>query len=197
VAAWQRLQAARAVEWYQVLVLDKHDLDFGPFKKKLGELATLEKHSGSKDFDSRKSREKFAAREGIPGEGLPGLIDPDEPEAVRLLRARMRVLHHPRSTEETYVGWLFRFISHLDDERVQDYGEPEIGEFLTDLAIVGGVAAGTQNQALCALMFFLTECGGTRFEVYSARACKSESILARGHESKRSGRDAWQDARCH
>jgi hypothetical protein len=177
--------------------LDKHDLGFSPFKKKLGELATLEKHSGLGDFDGRKSREKFDAREGIPGEGLPGLIDPDEPEAVRLMRARMRALNHPRSTEETYVGWLVRFISHLDDERVQDYGEPEIGEFLTDLAIVGGVAAGTQNQALCALMFFLTECGGTRFEVYSARACKSESILARGHESKRSGRDAWQDARCH
>lgn len=28
----------------------------------------------------------------------------------------MRVLHHPKSTEDCYAKWLLRFIRHLDDE---------------------------------------------------------------------------------
>lgn len=144
VPAWQRLQAARAVEWYQSLVLDRTDLDFGSFKRKLGELAQREKRAGVLE----------TCGPGLPGEGAAGLLDPSEPSAVRSLRARMRVLHHPKSTEEAYAGWLVRFIRHLDDDEVHRYGEAEIGQFLTDLAVVGEVTAGTQNQALCALLFF-------------------------------------------
>ena len=86
--------------------------------------------------------------------GMPGLINPNEPEAVRRMRERMRVLHHPISTETAYVGWLVRFIRHLDDENVHKYGEVEIGQFLTDLAVTGEVVANTQNQALSALLFY-------------------------------------------
>ena len=138
VPAWQRLPAARALEWYPSLVLDRGDVDFAPFKRKLGELAARERRTGGgRDGEG-----------GIPGEGLPGKLDPSEPEAVRAPRARMRVLHHPKSTEEAYAGWLLRFIRHLDTEYVEKYGEPEIGQFVTDLAILGEVTAGTQNQAL-------------------------------------------------
>ncbi|MFO7906007.1 MAG: hypothetical protein R6U98_25330 [Pirellulaceae bacterium] len=96
--AWQRPQAARALEWYQSLVLDRGDVDFAPFKRKLGELAARERRTGGgRDGEG-----------GIPGEGLPGKLDPSEPEAVRALRARMRVLHRPKSTEDAYAGWLLR-----------------------------------------------------------------------------------------
>ena len=37
---------------------------------------------------------------------------------------------------------------------MEPFGEPEIGEFLTDLAVLGEVTAGTQNQALSALLFY-------------------------------------------
>ena len=143
VPAWQRLQAARTVEWYQAMVLCRTEVDFSYFKLKLGELAEVERRCGTSELRGK----------GMPGEGQPGMLDPAEPEAARALRARMRVLHHPKSTEEAYVGWLLRFIRHLDDDQVQNYGEPEIGQFLTDLAVVGEVAAGTQNQALSALLF--------------------------------------------
>ena len=103
IPAWQRLQAARSVEWYQELVLQHCELDFGGFKRKLGELAEVEKRTGGTG----------GTGDGIAGEGLPGLIEPKEPGAVRLMRERMRVLHHPKSTEMAYVGWLVRFIRHL------------------------------------------------------------------------------------
>ncbi len=42
----------------------------------------------------------------------------------------------------------------MDDEQLHKYGEREIGEFLTDLAVGGEVTAGTQNQALSAILFY-------------------------------------------
>ncbi|QDT01776.1 site-specific tyrosine recombinase XerD [Rubripirellula lacrimiformis] len=167
VPAWQRLQAARAVEWYQALVLRNDEVDFVHFKQKLGELAEVEKRAGVAVENGG----------GMPGEGLPGLIDPNEPAAVRKMRARMRVLHHPKSTEQAYVGWLVRFIRHLDDENVDKYGEPEIGQFLTELAVVGEVTAGTQNQALAALLFFFGKVVGRDLKFVERVRAKSSRYL--------------------
>ena len=149
VEAWRRLQACRAIEWYQSLVLKTSDFDFGPFKRKLGEIAERERLVGGEDGGE-------ANPEGVsvPGEGNPGLIDPREPAPIRAMRERMRLLHHPKSTEAAYVGWLARFIRHVDSEHLEKFGEAEIGDFLTDLAVTGEVSAGTQNQALCALLFY-------------------------------------------
>ena len=159
--AWQRLQAARTLEWYQMLLHDTMEVDFGPFKAKLAERAELDRRIGTIDSDPEAKRnaegnaaEQVPALFAMPGEGMPGLINPNEPEAVRRMRERMRVLHHPISTETAYVGWLVRFIRHLDDENVHQYGELEIGQFLTDLAVTGEVVANTQNQALSALLFY-------------------------------------------
>jgi len=115
----------RSVEWYQALVLKRSDVDFAPFKRKLGELAEADKRTGAESKPG----------EGMAGEGLQGQIDPGEPEAIRVMRARLRVFHHPKSTETAYVSWVQRFIRHLDDEHLQRYGEREIGEFLSDLAV--------------------------------------------------------------
>lgn len=142
--AWKRLQACRAVEWYQALVLETDGLDFGPFKRKLGELAEVERRFG----------EECVVGHTVPGEGEAGLIDPNEPAPIREMRARMRMLHHPKSTEQAYVGWLARFIRHVDDEQLEKYGEAELGQFLTELAVLGEVTAGTQNQALSAMLFY-------------------------------------------
>jgi integron integrase len=52
------------------------------------------------------------------------------------------------------LGWLRRFVRHVDDERLERYGENEIAEFLTELALTGTVAASTQNQALSGILFY-------------------------------------------
>jgi integron integrase len=64
------------------------------------------------------------------------------------------MLHHPISTENAYAGWIHRLILHFGDERLEKYGENQLGEFLTELAVVREVTAGTQNQALCAILFY-------------------------------------------
>jgi integron integrase len=75
------------------------------------------------------------------------------PRLLDAVRNRIRVRHYSRRTERAYVGWIRRFILFHDKRHPREMGGPEVEAFLTHLAVVGDVAAGTQNQALSALLF--------------------------------------------
>ncbi|MEL6109460.1 MAG: site-specific integrase [Planctomycetota bacterium] len=166
IAAWRRHQAARALEIYQATVLRHSRVDFQPIRNKLQEIARTEKRAGSVTPVEATL---------VVGEGNAGCLDQREPAVIQRMRARMRVLHQPISTEQAYVGWVARFIRHLDDERLDRYGEPEIADFLTDLATTGSVTAGTQNQALSGLLFFYEKVLGREIRfINSVRARISE-----------------------
>ena len=89
----------------------------------------------------------------------------------------MRMLHHPRSTEDTYAGWIARFARHVGDENLEPFGEAEIGEFLTELAIYGEVAASTQNQALSALLFYYQRVLGRDLKFVDRVRAKASTYL--------------------
>lgn len=63
-------------------------------------------------------------------------------------------------TEQTYLDWIYRFLSFIDDKSPLDCGATEINEFLSDLALNKNVAASTQNLALNSLIFFYTKVMG-------------------------------------
>ena len=160
------MQAARAIEIYQATVLRTSVVDFRPIRAKLTEIASREKRA---DSDQQYDRNLVA------GEGNPGALDDDEPESIRRMRGKLRMLHHPKSTEEAYVGQVKKFIRHLDDSRLEKYGEPEIADFLTDLAVTHEVSAGTQNQALHGVLFFYEKVLGRDLHfINSVRAKVSE-----------------------
>ncbi|NJN38702.1 MAG: integron integrase [Acaryochloridaceae cyanobacterium CSU_3_4] len=69
------------------------------------------------------------------------------------LRDALRIKHYAYRTEQTYVDWVYRFICFHDKQHPKDMGAPEVEAFLTYLAVDLKVAASTQNQALCALLF--------------------------------------------
>lgn len=79
------------------------------------------------------------------------------PKLLDQVRARIRVKHYSIRTEDQYVQWIRRFIYFHDKRHPLDMGAPEVEAFLTDLAVTGGVAAATQNQALAALLFLYRE----------------------------------------
>ncbi len=84
-------------------------------------------------------------------------------EAPRLLeqvRDRLRVKHYSLRTEQAYVGWIRRFILANGKRHPREMGGGEVEAFLTRLATHGEVAAGTQNQALAALLFLYREVPG-------------------------------------
>jgi integron integrase len=65
----------------------------------------------------------------------------------------LRVKHYSLRTEQAYTGWIRRFILANGKRHPRYLGGAEVETFLSDLATEGNVAAGTQNQALSALLF--------------------------------------------
>ena len=68
-------------------------------------------------------------------------------------RDALRLKHYSYSTEETYVGWIRRYILFHHKRHPAEMGAAEIRAFLTHLVVEEHVAASTQNQALSALLF--------------------------------------------
>src|SRR5690606_38767942 len=89
------------------------------------------------------------------GEGVTGQVAP--PKLLDQVRQRLRVKHYSLRTEQAYVGWIRRFILANGKRHPREMGEREVEAFLTLLATKGNVAAGTQNQALSALLFLYRE----------------------------------------
>jgi len=75
------------------------------------------------------------------------------PRLIDRVRDRIRVLHYSRSTEKTYLHWIVAFIRFHKMRHPQEMGAPEIEAYLSHLATAREVAAGTQNQAMHAILF--------------------------------------------
>jgi site-specific recombinase XerD len=69
------------------------------------------------------------------------------------VRHALQARHYSVRTEEVYVQWIRRFILFHDKRHPRDMGAAEVNQFVSDLAVTHHVAASTQNQALCALLF--------------------------------------------
>jgi integron integrase len=79
--------------------------------------------------------------------------EPGKPRLLNQVRGKLRLLHYAKRTEEAYVDWIYRFILFHGKRHPREMGAPEVETYLTHLAVEGKVAASTQNQALCALLF--------------------------------------------
>lgn len=83
-------------------------------------------------------------------------MDP-EPRPRKLLDQlsdSLRRRHYSIRTEQAYVNWVRRFILFHNKRHPDQMGAREVEAFLNHLAIRKNVSASTQNQALCALLFF-------------------------------------------
>ncbi len=84
-------------------------------------------------------------------------VAPQQPRLLDRLRDKIRVKHYSMRTEHAYVDWVRRFILFHDRRHPRELGAGEVEAFLTHLAVVGRVAASTQNQAKSALLFLYKE----------------------------------------
>lgn len=80
-----------------------------------------------------------------------------KPRFLDLVRERIRTKHYSIRTEETYVGWIKKFIFFHNKRHPAEMGKLEMEQFLTYLAVERNVASSTQNQALAALLFMYKE----------------------------------------
>lgn len=78
-------------------------------------------------------------------------------ENARLLDRARRTLsarHLSPKTVKSYTYWISRYLEFSFPQDPARLREPDVNRFLTDLANGQRVAASTQNQALCAVIFF-------------------------------------------
>ena len=105
---------------------------------------------------------EIAARERAQDDGVEdiadvvGKINPREPDVIQDYRRQLRVQGKMYATERAYVGKLKMFMRARGLKCRADFAGisgADVESFLTDLAVDGNVAASTQNQAFCALLF--------------------------------------------
>lgn len=96
---------------------------------------------------------EYALRnEGVTGLRA-GLVVREPSEFMEDVRRRLRVKHYSLRTEQAYTAWIRRFIVANGKRHPRELGAAEVEGFLSRLASEDDVAAGTQNQALSALLF--------------------------------------------
>ena len=78
---------------------------------------------------------------------------PAGPKLLDEVRRVLRLKHYSIRTEQAYVDWIRRYMVHHGLRHPRGMGGVEVTAFLSHLAVVGNVAASTQNQALAALLF--------------------------------------------
>ncbi|NCA11659.1 integron integrase [bacterium] len=75
------------------------------------------------------------------------------PRLLDRVAAAATTRHLSSNTRKAYVRWVRRFVLFHGKRHPAEMGVPEVNGFLTHLAVEARVAASTQNQALCALLF--------------------------------------------
>lgn len=90
----------------------------------------------------------------VMSQSIPAPANAKPPKLLDRLRFELRTEHYARSTEQAYVDWAHRYILFHNKRHPAEMGAEEIKRFLTHLAVERHVAASTQNQALCALLYF-------------------------------------------
>ncbi|WP_189446511.1 integron integrase [Cognatilysobacter xinjiangensis] len=107
------------------------------------------------------------------------------PRLLDQVRERVRLRHYSVRTERAYVGWVRRFVIANGRRHPRELGGAEVERFLTDLAARDDVAAGTQNQALAALLFLYRDVLGLKLPwmqdvVRAKRPRRLPVVLSRG-----------------
>jgi len=76
-----------------------------------------------------------------------------KPKLLDQVRAKRRLQHLAKRTEEAYVGWIRKFILFHHKRHPLEMRVSQVETYLTHLAVEQYVATSTQNQTLCALLF--------------------------------------------
>jgi integron integrase len=93
------------------------------------------------------------------------------------VRARLRMKHYSRKTEEAYVNWITRYILFHGKRHPKEMGAAEIEKYLTYIAVNGRISASTQNQAFYAILFLYHEVLGIEItKIHALRAKESKRL---------------------
>ena len=69
----------------------------------------------------------------------------NKPKLLEQVRITMRAAHYSKSTEESYISWIKRFILFHNKRHPKDMGAEEVKQFLNYLAVDKHVSALTRE----------------------------------------------------
>jgi integron integrase len=95
------------------------------------------------------------------------------PTLLEMVSGAMRRGNYSYRTEQTYIGWIRRFVEFHQMRWPHTMGLPEVEQFLTHLAVGRNVSASTQNQALQALRFLYFEVVGRDIGLVDVRRART------------------------
>lgn len=99
------------------------------------------------------------------------------PKLLDQLRAKTRLLHYSKRTEDAYADWAKQFILFHHTRHPQEMGAEEVETFLTHLAVDRRVSASTQNQAFSALLFLYRNVLGIELDrIHALRAKRPDRL---------------------
>lgn len=98
--------------------------------------------------------------------------DSDADDVLKAMARMLRSRHYSIRTEQSYLDWSSRFLKSLGGKPVLSLNRQDVESFLTDLAVKRNVAVSTQNSALCAIVFLLTQVMGCPREEFEFRHAK-------------------------
>jgi integron integrase len=155
---WQLAQAVDAIVFLLRHVCRRSDVSAARLKQKIPESPKGAGRRPAAEQSTRAEAEMpFPPRQPLRPWGnyrRPGAVEvqlngPQRELADRFQR-EMRMRQYSIHTEEPYVRWFERFLDFCSPNLAPDTGD--VKRFLEDLAVQRGVQAGTQKQALCALV---------------------------------------------
>lgn len=105
------------------------------------------------------------------------------------VRTEIRRRNYSYRTEKAYVRWIIRFIKFNNTRHPTQMDEQQVVQFLNWLATQRNVAASTQNQALCAIVFLykhiLQKPLGSLDDLKRAKESKHIPVVLSRNEVKR------------
>jgi len=112
---------------YRTEFLKSAEPDLLEIKQILGRWAKRERRLGEVPVDEKE---------------VIGVISSGEPMGIQKLRKEIRLMHDALSTETAYVGWVERFMKHVGRTQLENFGAPELKDFLTELVVEDGNSVG-------------------------------------------------------
>ncbi len=86
------------------------------------------------------------------------------PRLLDRVREAVRIKNYALRTADAYVHWVKRYIYFNGKRHPSKLGASEVTTFLNHLTTERNVAASTQNQALCALLFLYKQVLGVELD---------------------------------
>jgi integron integrase len=108
----------------------------------------------ARDYDRDLNPSDTSGKEPPPMDGLGKRFKQHFPNHAERMRAEVRVRQYSIRTEQSYLGWLERFVQFHGMRDPAEMDGAAMKAFLEHLVVNRRVSASTQNQALNALVFF-------------------------------------------